>query len=234
MRKLRLTAITAALAVAPIAASAQGQAFLTVSAGQSHYSQHVNGGNYGDPGDYGFIYRSSTDDKDTAFGITGGYRWLIDDVFSIGPEAGFVDLGETTSRASLELPGISRESARGSVKNKAALLGVNAKWMLGHAWWIGARAGFTHVWIRAKSELEGENYEPPYAGSFATSSKYSSHDNGYYGAVSVGYDFNRHTALSLGYEHYRNNYHAFGGGDFDTPSVRQNIGVWSASFEYRF
>ena len=167
------------------------------------------------------------------FGVTGGYRWVIDDVFSIGPEAGFVDLGETKSKEFIEQPGLMTESARVSVKNKAALLGVNAKWMLGHAWSVGARAGLTHTWIRAEAHVEGQVYVPPYAGSFATSSKYSSHDNGYYGAVNVGYDFTRHTGVSVGYEYYHNEYHALGG-DFDAPTIRQNIGVWAASFEYRF
>ncbi|WP_043691784.1 outer membrane beta-barrel protein [Luteibacter sp. 9133] len=223
---MRTAVVTALLAIAPIAAQADGQAFITASAGKSHYN-----GDTGESGTYSYYGIDATervDKKDTAFGVTGGYRWMMDDVFSIGPEAGFVDLGKLSDRVNATSPGRWTETDRSEIKNKAALLGINAKWMLGHSWSLGLRTGFLHMWSRLRSDVDGVDlyYSPGSRDHY--SYKDSSHDNGFYGALNVGYDFTRNFGVTLGYEHYHGDYKS------DAGSVSQKIGVWAAGAEFRF
>jgi hypothetical protein len=56
----------------------------------------------------------------------------------------------------------------------------------------------------------------------------SSHDNGFYGALNVGYDFTRNFGITFGYEHYRSDY------ETDISRMGQKIGVWAGSAEFRF
>lgn len=231
MHKVMCAAVVTALfATVPVASQAQGQAFVTASAGQSHYSVHANGGQYGDSADDRLVSR--VDDKDAALGVTGGYRWMIDDVFSIGPEAGFVDLGklrEHGSYSSVTSPDISSfETVRGNLRTQAALLGINAKWMLGDAWSLGLRTGFIHTWTRARIKDDGGYYYYGLSRTYSDSYKESSHDNGFYGALNVGYDFTRNFGVTVGYEHYHSDY------DLGAGNVSQKIGVWAASAEFRF
>jgi hypothetical protein len=226
-----MAAAAALVAIVPVAAQAQGQAFVTASAGQSHYSVHSNSRYVDSPTGYGIATTSHVDDKDVALGVTGGYRWQLDDVFSIGPEAGLVDLGElsTHGTASSGGPGNAfSELDRGSVKNKAALLGVNAKWMLGDQWSLGLRTGFLHTWTRVRSTVDGTYSYNGVGGTYSGRFRRSSHDNGFYGALNVGYDFTRNFGVTFGYEHYRSDYKT------DAGSVNQKIGVWAGSAEFRF
>jgi hypothetical protein len=223
---MRTAVITALFAIAPIVAQADGQGFITASAGQAHYS-----GDTGSSGTYTYDNFQATqhvDKKDTAFGVTGGYRWMIDDVFSIGPEAGFVDLGKLSYRLDTTyspLPQLATETTDTEIKNKAALLGVNAKWMLGHSWSLGLRTGFLHTWSRLHSEGQ---YSDRLGLSYSGTYRESSHDNGFYGALNVGYDFTRNFGVTLSYEHYQSDYKS------DEGSISQKIGVWSAGAEFRF
>jgi opacity protein-like surface antigen len=227
-------AIAAVLASVSIAAHASGDAFISVSAGRSQNNIHNPYQSDFDPGDYGIDYHASTDKTDVAFGVTGGYRWTVEEVFAIGPEVGYVDLGSVDRRYSASVPRTFDERGHGEVKNKAVLLGVNAKWKLGHNWSLTARTGAVHAWTRIRTSLHGVDYFFSPSTTYSDSTSHSSNDTGIYGALNVGYDFTPHFGVNVGYEHYDFDYTIRGVVDGPRIKSTQKIGVWAASAEFRF
>ncbi|SEO40747.1 Outer membrane protein beta-barrel domain-containing protein [Luteibacter sp. UNC138MFCol5.1] len=227
---LCLAALAAVLGAAAAPVCARGVGFIAVSAGQSRTSIDSPSSGFGLSEDSS-NYRA--DKKDTMFGVIGGYRWIIDDAWSIGPEAGYVDLGGADysgSNGSIIRPiGI-----RAKLTNKAVLLGANSKWLIGDGWSLTLRTGLARARSEQKSSYE---HVPTYGGGLVLPAPYTeydrstSNDTGFYGALAVGYDFTDHFGVTLGYEHYsfRFNRHSERWPDFD-----QNIGVWAAGAEFRF
>jgi len=227
MQKVLCLAVVAAVLGAVAApACARGDGFIAVSAGQSRTSFDGSSREF-DRDDYGAGYRA--DKKDTMFGVVGGYRWTIDEVWSVGPEAGYVDLGGVDysgTNGSIIRP----FDTRTKLTNKAVLLGANSKWLIGGGWSLTVRTGLARTRSEFKSSYQYVGsivYPGPKSGHYRT----TSNDTGFYGALGVGYDFTPNVGVTLGYEHYsfRFRNRSDFSSDFD-----QNIGVWAAGAEFRF
>lgn len=223
---LCLAALAAVFGAAAAPVCARGDGFIAVSAGQSRTSIDGQSSDFG-PDDHGAGYHA--DKKDAMFGVIGGYRWTIDEVWSIGPEAGYVDLGGADyrgSNGSIILP----FDIRTKLTNKAVLLGANSKWLIGDGWSLTLRTGLARTRSEQKSSYE-------YVGGIVLPGQHIGHDRstsndtGFYGALAVGYDFTDNFGVTLGYEHYSFRFHTHSerSSDFD-----QNIGAWAAGAEFRF
>lgn len=223
-KAMRAAAIAAILAITPIAAQAEGQAFIAVTAGPSN--NHFKGNDdTAILAHYGIDASLHRDKNDLAYGITAGYRWQVDDVFSIGPEMGVIDLGRAKSKEYLTYPGYFTETEKDKISNAGVLLGVNAKWMIARRWSIGLRTGLLHVWTRTRISYEIQDVD---YGSYGDRYKQTSNDTGYYGALNVGYDISRHFGVNVGYQHYHSTT------QYGNSHASQRIGVWAAGAEYRF
>jgi OmpA-OmpF porin, OOP family len=165
------------------------------------------------------------DDNGTAFGVLGGYRWVVARPFAVGVEAGYVNLGDTTWRA--HYGGLSiQHDVQDKSKANAFLVGINGKWDLPYDFTVTAHAGLAHM--RAKghyTESGGLIFQP----SVTTRSRYSWSGNRIYGGVGIGYDFNENVGLSLSYDRY--SYKAAGPRD---PGKTAHIGLLGLTMEYRF
>jgi OmpA-OmpF porin, OOP family len=212
MQKVLLTvAAAAALSLASFSAAAVTQqgAFVSVNGGSSHYS--VSHSNF-------------DDNNDSAYGALVGYRWVVDRPFSIGVEAGYVYLG--AQKASGRLTGDDYYlDYHDKFKGEAVLVGANGKWDLPHGWTITARAGLAHS--RAKYDST-ETYVGCCGSQDFWFHKQSS-DNGVYGGLGFGYDFNENFGITATYDHY-----ALKAEDVIGDKRTVNIGVTGLNLEYRF
>lgn len=212
MQKVLLSvAAAAALSCVSFSAAAvtQNGAFISVNGGSSHYS---------------VSHTSFDDNNDTAFGAVTGYRWVVDRPFSLGVEAGYVYLGEQKASGRLVGDGYHVDY-RDKFKGEAILLGANGKWDLPHGLTITARAGFAHS--RAKYDSEST-----YVGCCGSQDYWyhnDSNDNGVYGGLGFGYDFNENFGITLTYDHY-----ALKAEDITGDKRTVNVGVTGAALEYRF
>jgi|GEM_PF-1415305 len=228
LKGLLIAASATLFAIAPFAAQAEGQAFLSASGGPS--SAHVKGitGSLKDYADYyGPGSSNHIDKKDSVYGITAGYRWMTGETFSIGLEGGYVDLGKITGTVDSGDPYYYAEHDRGSIRTRGGIAGINAKWDLSYHWNLGIRGGYLHTSTRTKESFE-YTYFPPYSGHFEGGGKNHSSNDGFYGAARIGYDFTPFFGMGVGYEYYHTDYDGYFG------KSKQNVGVVAASVEIRF
>ncbi|QWT19832.1 porin family protein [Bacillus sp. NP157] len=213
MQKVLLSVAAAtALSLASFSAAAVTQqgAFVSVNGGSSHYS---------------VSHTSFDDNNDTAFGALAGYRWVVDRPFSLGVEVGYVDLGSMKASDDYSFPG-QTDVYKAKFKGQALLVGANGKWDLPHGFTITAHAGLAHS--RVKYSIS-EYVSPSQPGYTPYYSNHDSNDNGVYGGLGFGYDFNENLGLTLVYDHYATKAENITG---DKRTV--NVGVTGLSLEYRF
>jgi OmpA-OmpF porin, OOP family len=214
MQKVLLSAAVAAtlsLASFTAAAVTQQGAFINVTGGQSDYD--ISHSHFGDK-------------KDTAVGVQAGYRWVVDRPFAIGVEVGYADLGNMKSHQPALTSGIYSVDYRAKFKGEVLTVGANGKWDLPHGFTITARAGFAHS--RSKYN-EDYVYTSPVAATQEYHSRNQSNDNGIYGGVGFGYDFNENIGITLVYDHY-----ALKAEDVTSDKRTVNVGVTGLNLEYRF
>jgi hypothetical protein len=179
------------------------------------------------------VGRTHTDaNNSTAYGISGGYRWVIYGPFSFGGEGGYVNLSrayfqDDRTISSIDPTGLHTLTShtRGKSKNEALLLGVNGKWELPGRYFITAHAGLARyrnkVRLHATGILDGVSTE-------GFSDRYRYYDTSYYAGVGFGYEFSPQVSLSFTYDHYEPRYEAYG--------IRESIKLdtYGASVEFRF
>ena len=150
----------------------------------------------------------------TAGAVRLGYLWNAGQV-DWGVEGGYVDLGKATGNSYFFIDNAAFPQ-NVSVKTRGALLGGNVKMYFGDGnWFLSARGGWFHSSTRARFST----------GSYSVSD--SEDGNGIYAGVGVGYDFTPHAGVALNYD----NYQSSAPGIYDR---RFNIGMYGATFEYRF
>jgi OmpA-OmpF porin, OOP family len=216
MQKVLLSvAAAAALSFASFSASAATHdgAFISVTGGGSHYDvSHAN----------------FDDKKDTSFGALAGYRWVVDRPFSLGVEAGYVDLGKMTATTNeLSLPEFGLNGTLNyKFKGKAALVGANGKWDLPNGFTITAHAGIAHSQMdySIREHVTGPGFDNTHNLVNETS-----HDNAIYAGLGFGYDFSEHFGITLVYDHY-----ALKAEDITGDKRTVNVGVYGGTLEYRF
>jgi outer membrane protein assembly factor BamA len=215
MNKVLLTAAAAAalsFASFSAAAATKDGFFINVSGGNAHYD----------------VKNSSGFDKsDKAFGGVAGYRWVVDRPFSIGVEAGYVDLGKMTYTDDYRDDYYNySDSYQAKYKGKALLVGMNGKWDLPNNLTITARLGVAHTRTSASVNYyvhdDGRDYSYNLGRAHDT-------DNGIYAGLGFGYDFSQHFGITLTYDHY-----AFKAGSAINDESTVNVGVFGAAAEFRF
>ncbi|MGA7437811.1 MAG: outer membrane beta-barrel protein [Luteibacter sp.] len=215
MQKVLLSVATAAaLTFASFSAGAVTQqgAFIAVNGGKSHFD----------------VSHSYFDDNnDTAFGATAGYRWVVDRPFSLGVEVGYANLGkQTAQRGNIQLVDVPiTTDTRYKFKTQAIMVGANGKWDLPHGFTITARAGIAH----SRSTFDVTSTTTSSHGTSSEWGSEDSNDNGVYGGLGFGYDFNENFGITLTYDHF-----AVKAQDITNDKRTVNIGVTGANLEYRF
>lgn len=144
---------------------------------------------------------------DTSGAVRFGYDWNAD-AWSYGVEGGYVDLGKATGTFYTPYG-----TAGLNVKTSGWLLGGNGKYRFANHMFVSARLG----WFRSTFD-----------GSISGVGSQSFSGNGGYAGVGLGYDFNRHFSLGVGYDTYHARATVFG------IKAKESIGVYSAFAEYRF
>jgi hypothetical protein len=212
MQKVLLSvAAAAALSFASFSASAVTQQgwFVGVNGGSSHYS---------------VSHTSFDDNNDSAFGAVAGYRWVVDRPFSLGVEAGYVDLGKQKANGRT-MGDVYTLDYDAKFKGQALLIGANGKWDLPHGWTITARGGFAHT----RTKYDETDVYTGCCGTDTYRYHKDSTDNGVYGGLGFGYDFNENVGITLNYDHY-----ALKADDITGDKRTVNVGVFGAAVEYRF
>lgn len=212
---LRLVASAAALSLAPMAALAATHDGAFIS---------VNGG----PSDADISKTRWQDKSDNAYGITAGYRWVVDRPFAIGVEAGYVDLGKIKAMDdySADFDYLYSDTVKFSQKTQALLVGVNGKWDLPAGLTITGRLGVAH----SRTTLKGQEYlSPSIPGYPLYSVDRDSNDNGIYAGLGFGYDFTPNFGITLTYDHY-----SLKAQDVLLNKRSVDIGVFGAAAEFRF
>lgn len=206
---------TSFAAMADSASVTQTGAFISVTGGLSHFNVDR---------DSSALYPEE-DKSGTAFDVLGGYRWVVARPFSLGVEAGYVNLGKTTWDG--HYGGLSiQNDIHEKTKVDGFLVGVNGKWDLPYELTVTARLGMAH--LRAKSDIDavgGFIFLPP----VTTRSSHSSTSNRVYGGVGFGYDFSENIGLTLSYDRY-----SFKAGGPEDPGHTANVGLLGLTVEYRF
>jgi len=216
MQKVLLSvAAAAALSFASFAASAATHdgAFISVTGGSSRYDvSHAN----------------FDDKKDSSVGALAGYRWVVDRPFSIGVEAGYVDLGKMTSTEDywvVPAYGI-HDTLSYKFKGKSVLIGANGKWDLPNGFTITAHAGLAHS--QMDYSIRERDTSPGFDKTYNLLDE-TSHDNAIYAGLGFGYDFNEHFGITVVYDHY-----ALKAEDITGDKRTVNVGVFGGMLEYRF
>ncbi|KAG9582435.1 hypothetical protein KCV01_g14984, partial [Aureobasidium melanogenum] len=217
------TALAVALFASPLAAMAdsasvsQNGAFISVTAGKSHFDI--------DHGPVGATNDTRQDRNDTGFGVLGGYRWVVSRPFSLGVEAGYVNLGKASWR--LDRGGLSmHHSLNEETKTDAVLLGINGKWDLPYDLRLMAHVGVAHLRTRSNGAVNDR-----YIGIYDITRHYrhTSFDNRVYGGIGVGYDFEENLGVALTFDRY--SFKPNGEGDNGRTAHANLFGI---SAEYRF
>lgn len=212
MQKVLLSAAAAAaLSLASFSAAAVTQtgAFVGINGGSSHYN----------------VSNTRFDDNnDTAFGAVAGYRWVVDRPFSLGIEAGYVNLGKQKANGSTLVDG-GQLNYHANFKGEALLVGANGKWDLPHGFTITGRLGIAH----SRTKYNETDVYVGCCGSDTFRFRNDSNDNGIYAGVGFGYDFNENFGITLTYDHY-----SLKAEDITNDKRTVNVGVTGLAAEYRF
>lgn len=208
MRKMLMCAAVAAVlagvSLSSMASDSNSQAFVNGSVGQSKF--HAGG---------------LQDNTDTGAAIYLGYRWSPEQRFWIGPELGFADLGKLSQNYHTDWGNGLMSDSHATIKNRAALLGVNMKWDLGEQMFLVVHGGVDRV--RTSSDLRiTSNFTDEISGSGHVS------NNSWYAGATFGYDFNRSFGIGVTYD----NYNLRSDSSFGDSST--NISVIGVTGEYRF
>jgi OOP family OmpA-OmpF porin len=144
-----------------------------------------------------------------SYGVSGGYRWALDQNQSLGAELGYVNFG--TLRADTDF-------GRAKLDAQAYTLGGNYRYSFGDGsmlnnYFFSARAGYLRLHASERDSVTG-------VGSVSGSND----SNGYYAGVGIGRDFGQNVAVSLNYDFHRAN----------TDPDHINFGVTSVGLQYRF
>jgi OmpA-OmpF porin, OOP family len=213
MQKVLLSvAAAAALSFVSFAANAATHdgAFISVNGGQSNYD----------------ISHTQWQDKtDRAYGVTAGYRWVVDRPFAIGVEAGYVNLGKMTTRYDFS-DDYYRDVYKFNQKGQSILVGANGKWDLPHGLSITARAGIAHSRVKFKGQ---EDLSPAIRGYDPYETSRTSTDNGIYAGLGFGYDFTPNFGLTLTYDHY-----SLKARDVLLDKRSVDVSVYGGALEFRF
>ncbi|UPG89868.1 porin family protein [Luteibacter aegosomaticola] len=213
MQKVLLSvAAAAALSLASFSAAAVTQqgAFIGISGGSSHYN----------------VSNTRFDDNnDTAVGVVAGYRWVVDRPFSIGFEAGYVNLGKQSANGTALDDDGEDVNYRAKFKSEALLVGANGKWDLPHGFTITARLGLAHS--RTKYNETDVITGCCHSGTYRD--RNDSNDNGIYAGLGFGYDFNENFGLTVTYDHF-----SLKADDITRDKRTVNVGVTGLAAEYRF
>ena len=190
MKKTLIAAALAIVTVSPFAAQADESSQLN--------NFFINGNLGKSSARADFTHRNSVFQS-----INAGWRWNG----IVGAEVGYAYLGRPKSEAA---------DASGSLKTRAATIGVNARYDFLPNWYVSGRAGYA----RARTNIESTS--PGFTG------KSTSWNNGWYGGVGVGYNITKNTSLGLNYDNYR----------MDLGRKGDSVGTmstaaYSVGFEYR-
>ena len=161
-----------------------------------------------------------------AFGFSAGYRWQVSTPFSLGIEAGYMNLGtvkDQFDRKSLLSSGRLQDiRARSEFGTRAYLLGANGRWNVANKWSLTGRLGVAHarsrVWSRADAGAVTVSYRDVLV-----------HNTAYVGA-GVGYAVRSNIDLGLNMTHYS----ATGSGFAADHRANANVNVFGISAEMRF
>jgi hypothetical protein len=177
-------------------------------------------------------HANTSGSSSTAYDVLGGYRWAVDAPFYLGVEGGYVNLNRVhfTSDSTYALTDITgphtlASHTRGTSKNEAVLLGVNAKWELPGQYFITAHTGVAryrnNIHVQATGTLDGVPTE-------GFNDRYSYYDTNYYAGIGFGYGFSPQVSLSFNYDHYAPRYEAYG--------IKETVkfDMYAAAVEYRF
>lgn len=145
----------------------------------------------------------------TAWRIGAGYRWAITPAVAIGFEVGYADLGTLARGTGTLVTPNGSSSYPIAFRAKGPALGLDARFDIAPAWFVGARVGVQ----RANFSLRPSPRVMPI-----------DDETGWYAGVGIGHDFGRAWSLALGYDRVQVD---FGNGDVDSDQ----LGVQA---EYRF
>ncbi|WP_165488707.1 MULTISPECIES: outer membrane protein [Dyella] len=194
MQKTLLAAALAVVSLSPLAAKADQSSplnnfFVSGNLGQSNYRL----GGISDKAD---VFQS----------VRVGYRWNN----IIGGEVGYTYLG-----VAKDTNGFVSQS----VKTRAAIIGVNAKYDFYGPWFVTGHGGY----LRSRGNFQVQ------AGDISARQK--AWNNGWYAGAGIGYNVTENVALSINYDNYKVNYQR---GDQPIPRLKANVSTYSAGVEYKF
>ena len=213
MQKVLLSvAAAAALSFASLSANAATHdgAFISVNGGGAQYDMSHTG--WGDK-------------HDSAYGVTAGYRWVVDRPFSLGVEVGYVDLGKMSQKDDYSDDDY-KDVVKFTQKGQAVLVGANGKWDLPNGFTITARLGVAHSRVKFKGN---EYLSPDIPGYEPYHESRSSTDNGIYAGLGFGYDFTPNIGITVNYDHY-----SLKAEDVLGDRRGVDVSVYGAAVEYRF
>ncbi|HET7307670.1 MAG TPA: outer membrane beta-barrel protein [Gammaproteobacteria bacterium] len=210
MRKkaIALALASAAICAAPLAqaataASSEDGFFLTAKVGTTAWSLND---------------QYSDNQKATAYGAQGGYRWSINDANAIGFDVGYVDFG-------------SIDDAGGgmfaTLSGSAITAGVNYQLRFGNAWYLEARTGYMKLTLESSITLPGVSIQiGPISTDLGLGFNYSSDEyDGVYLGVGVGRWLTPSFGLSVNYDYHRAD-------DINGDSL--NLPLFSVAAEFLF
>ena len=205
------TAIALAAFATGANAQVQGAFYLGGNLGASYYH------------DRGLDNRS-----DLAGILRAGYEWrtdeFLDDRFGFGIELGYADLGKADGKVGTALykdnqfQGYALSNA--SLKMSGPTLGGTFRFRFRDRWYLYARAGYLHAQLHLSSRTDQDGVIYRGSGSL--------HTDGGYAGVGVGYDYNEHFSLGVGYDGYFAKVHQ------DGVRYDSDVGVISGAATYRF
>lgn len=204
-RKLAAACVVA-LALSPVAHAADREFFVNGALGTSQ-------ARLGSP--YGSDYHRDGSDITTGlrFGaLWRGQPWL-------GVETGFVDLGRFSERYA-----VGSVDVRDEARTRAALLGVNTTYRFDAPWYLSARGGWLHSWVKV-SARESQAGSTSYV--TATASATASGD-GWYMGVGGGYDVSEQFSVGAHLDFYRVQVSRNG------ADLGGHVGTLTVQLEYRY